>query len=333
MGLIKRAAGFLKDCRKQVSAAHEYSGKPKPVIACDMAGCFIKRGVWPDQYRHMGFAKLNAEQRSGHLTNRVERRIEKALCDQKHYGPVFRNKYCFYRIYKEFFKRPCFRSSSVTPRQIEILFGDNDRFIYKPMEGKGGGGVKIFTKEKLYAEGEDKALRLLRGLPEGVLERMIPQHEALSELYPDAVNPVRVVTVYKNGKCRLVYGTLTLGLDKQYANASSGAIFALIDVKTGEVITDAVDYEHNRCPVHPVTGKTIKGFVIPTWDEVRKMLRRAAAVMPEMGLISWDIAVTPSGPVLIEGNNKGGYYGYQFYEFAEDGADTETAKLFKPYLK
>lgn len=333
MGLMGRMSGFVSGTLGHARAAHDYSGKPTFFVLCDMAGCFIKRGVWPDQYRHMGFAKLNSGQRSGHLTNRVEKKIEKRLCDQKHYGPVFRNKYCFYRLYREFFDRPCFRSKTVSADELDELFGCGERFIYKPMEGKGGGGVKLFSREKLLKDGPEAAVKHLHHLPEGVVERLIPQHEALAALYPKAVNPIRVVTVYHKGRVHRIYGTLTLGLDKRFANASSGAIFALIDVDTGEVTTNAVDYEHNRYETHPVTGRAIKGFVVPMWNKVIELLDRAAAVMPEMGVISWDIAVTPDGPVLIEGNNKGGYYGYQFYEFAEEGIDTETAKYFDPFLK
>ena len=332
MGFIGRVKGFVRGTAENARAAAEYSGRPIFSVLCDMAGCFVFRGVWPDQYRHMGFAKLDAKQRSGHLTNRVERRIERKLCDHRRFGNVFKNKYRFYQTYSDFFGRECFRSETLTEEELEKLWNGGDRFIYKPAEGKGGGGVKVFKRNELPAAGVPFALDMLHGMPKGVVEQMIIQHPDLSALYPDAVNPVRVVTVYKDGVCHRVYGTLTLGRAKEFANASSDALFALIDVDTGRVTTNLVDYEHIKYEKHPTTGMPVKGFVIPMWDKVEELLDKAAAVLPQMGLVSWDIAVTPEGPVLIEGNNKGGYYGYQFYEFAEEGVDTETAKLFKPYL-
>ena len=94
-----------------------------------------------------------------------------------------------------------------------------------------------------------------------------------------------------------------------------------------------MDYSHNDYKTHPTTGVVFKGFVIPMWDKVLSMLGSAAARVPEMRYLSWDIAMTPTGPVLIEGNDEGGFSGFQFYNFARQGVDTKTAKLIKPFLK
>ena len=41
------------------------------------------------------------------------------------------------------------------------------------------------------------------------------------------------------------------------------------------------------------------------------MLKKATALVPEVGYIGWDIAITPTGPIIIEGNTTPGYKYYQ----------------------
>jgi len=41
---------------------------------------------------------------------------------------------------------------------------------------------------------------------------------------------------------------------------------------------------------------------IPHWDEVLRMTAEAHRVLPKFGVIGWDIAITPEGPLIIECN-------------------------------
>ena len=53
---------------------------------------------------------------------------------------------------------------------------------------------------------------------------------------------------------------------------------------------------------HPASGAYLPGFQIPFWPELTACVRRAMDRVPGMGYVGWDIAVTPDGPELIEGN-------------------------------
>ena len=331
MSSIKTLCGYFKDTFAYAGEVHKECGKPTLLVLCDMAFCLVFRGITPAQYRHFGTFVQKPSERGGHLTHSLQNKMQKKYENIPRYGILYRNKYYFYRVYSDFFDRSCYRTDNITADEMRELLSRDGRFIYKPLEGSFGEGVKIYRGTDLGSA--EQAVAFVRGLQPGVLEQLIPQHEALAAMYPDAVNPIRVVTLYKDEVCHYIYGTLTLGVGHEFANASDDALFALIDVKTGEVITDAVDYSHNEYKTHPSTGAAFMGFKIPMWDKVLKMLEKAASRVPEMRYLSWDIAMTPTGPVIIEGNDEGGFTGFQFYNFTKFGVDTKTAKLIKPFLE
>jgi hypothetical protein len=54
---------------------------------------------------------------------------------------------------------------------------------------------------------------------------------------------------------------------------------------------------------HPITGAAVTGRVVPCWPEIAALGVKAHRIVPERVMIGWDVAVTPDGPVLLEGNS------------------------------
>ena len=51
-----------------------------------------------------------------------------------------------------------------------------------------------------------------------------------------------------------------------------------------------------------MAGAAITGTKLPQWDEVRELAARAHRAFSDRVLVGWDIAITPDGPVIVEGN-------------------------------
>ena len=51
------------------------------------------------------------------------------------------------------------------------------------------------------------------------------------------------------------------------------------------------------------TGARIAGVTLPWWSKVLELARKAHRVIPQLQTICWDIGITPSGPVIVEGND------------------------------
>jgi len=73
-------------------------------------------------------------------------------------------------------------------------------------------------------------------------------------------------------------------------------IAALLDIKTGGII-------ENTDSKFPDSSKFPPDFQMPQWNEIVKLSKEAAKVIPQAELVAWSIAVKSNGePELIEGN-------------------------------
>ena len=73
---------------------------------------------------------------------------------------------------------------------------------------------------------------------------------------------------------------------------------------------------------HPDTGATLIGYVLPGWGRVTQLCLAAAKAFPGVRTQSWDVALTPAGPVLLEVNFGGDLNLHQIAH--RRGALTET---------
>ena len=62
---------------------------------------------------------------------------------------------------------------------------------------------------------------------------------------------------------------------------------------------------------HPDTHVKIQGYKIPFVKEAVKMVLEAAKVTPQIRYVGWDVATTPNGPAIIEGNT---YCAHDFWQ-------------------
>ena len=134
-----------------------------------------------------------------------------------------------------------------------------------------------------------------------------------------AVSTVRVVTVNETGTPSVLYTVWKVPSATAMSDNfwQTGSLVSLVDKDTGEVLTarHGGGVETAWVEAHPVTGKQMKGITLPDWDKVTALAVAAHALVPDNGILGWDIALTPDGPVLIECNEN---TGHEFYQLAAD---------------
>ena len=91
-----------------------------------------------------------------------------------------------------------------------------------------------------------------------------------------------------------------------FRDGRTGNLIARIDLVRGELgdswgsASDGVGLA--RVALHPGTGVPFDGFRLPLWEEAKSLVEKAAILFLPMRCLGWDVALTPSGPVLVEAN-------------------------------
>ncbi|MHC4553591.1 MAG: sugar-transfer associated ATP-grasp domain-containing protein, partial [Planctomycetota bacterium] len=88
-------------------------------------------------------------------------------------------------------------------------------------------------------------------------------------------------------------------------NLSAGGIAVGLDIETGR-LSDWGFFKPGfgkRIKTHPDTGFEFADFRLPLFQEACQMVCRLHEMFYGVHSIGWDVAITPSGPTILEGNN------------------------------
>jgi hypothetical protein len=198
---------------------------------------------------------------------------------------------------------------------------DLDKVCFKSVEGWGGHGfelvqlarenagaslVRVRTGEHMAVEQFCRdVLNQAAGESAWVLERFLAQHEQLSRLNPSSLNTLRIWALqYEPGAAKPLLAYLRIGrADAIVDNQSSGGIVVPIDMHTG-TLGAAMDGTPRRqvFPVHPDHGAQIEGVQIPFFAESLALAADSVLAFPGIRFAGVDVAISQSGPTVIELN-------------------------------
>lgn len=306
-GTLMGTLGFAANTLLQVSATvAETTRTPRWRVAIDIMRCAQRWGATPNDYLFFRFFELSERERGTYVVHRISRRLVARYNDVQSVK-YFQDKTLFAERFADLYGRNWAAVSRLDLSALTEFVASKETIIYKPSNLMKAMGV-----EKLNIVDYPSLAALLKYLKEhhggrGIIEDWIIQHSSISAIYSRAVNPVRVITILKDNDCHILNATLTIGNGRDVANASCGDMVAPIELDSGIIAFPAQDETGRIYHEHPATGHEIEGFRIPYWAEIIKLVDQASRVTPEVGYVGWDIAVTPRGPILIEGNHNPGY--------------------------
>lgn len=181
-------------------------------------------------------------------------------------------------------------------------------YILKPRDGKGGREITTLT---LPSDGPDSAqvAARLTGDSDFVLQERVENHPAVASLGVRATLTVRTLTAQDvSGSVVVLRAALRIPSDPDALvdNLHQRGMAAAVDLSTGRLRPAYRLYGTEPFATHPRTGAPIAGLQLPGWDEVRTTALRAHAAFSSHVFIGWDIAITPDGPRVLEGNAQPG---------------------------
>jgi len=199
---------------------------------------------------------------------------------------------------------------------------DFDQVLFaKPRVGRGACGVSLYRRVEAfqYLDRHGKHLQL-GGIVSEIVRRsgrrnimILPRlrnHPALADMASESLITIRAVTCLDE-KLRpelvLAYLRVLTKLEPDWPVEWPITEYAsAIDLRTGRLSAMTGDqpeslwrwHEH-----HPVTGALVTGRPVPCWDQVVALAEQAHRLTSDRVLVGWDIAITPQGPTLLEGNS------------------------------
>ena len=190
----------------------------------------------------------------------------------------------------------------------------NDRRIFvKRFTGGAASGISIFTRKPdggyVDRRGETVSAQMIRKYysKEGyIFERAIVQENELSQFNPDTVNTIRVLT---HGK-KVVAATIRFGGKGAFVdNTAAGGVAVDLDIESGKLGDFGMrEYDLQHYYKHPGSGIAFADHKCSQWPQVKGLVEKVLKVMPYYKSVGFDVATTPSGPVIIEINTGAGIY-------------------------
>lgn len=288
-----------------VGEAHKASGKNRLWLFFDIVQCGFRYGAGYKDYLLCAFYDLNDRQRATYVTRGINNSIVSRLNDPNYYH-IFDNKLDFYRTFAAYLHRDWLDFTKVSETEFEAFVEKHPSVIVKPADASCGIGVEKLDRADypdVKAMYDD-----IRGKGAALVEEVVHQHSEMERLNPGSVNTVRVYTVLAEGEAHAVYACVRMGnSDRPVDNINAGGMYSPVDLETGGVTCAACDKQRIVYEVHPRSGCRIEGFQVPFWKESIALCCEAAHVVPQMGYVGWDVAVTEKGPLFIEANNMPGH--------------------------
>ncbi|MDR1001979.1 MAG: hypothetical protein LBL82_01730 [Oscillospiraceae bacterium] len=176
-------------------------------------------------------------------------------------------------------------------------------YVIKPLDQRWGVGIVFISLQNDIAVSScDSIKQALYGDYKSMLvEEKVKNHTKLAALSKTSLNTLRIITAKtRGGEIVSFFACVRFSCNEgRIDNWSSGGYAANIDIDTGIAQTAIKKEATEPNPVNEIT----KGYTIPFFHEAKIIVEKAHRELFDMKSVGWDVAITPSGPIIIEGND------------------------------
>lgn len=281
------------------------SGKSRSLIILDMVWSSVRHEIAFQDYAEWDFHSLTARERRTYMTSAKSNHLSRRL-NAVEQRPIFADKSLFNQRFRDYIGREYLDLRECGADELVAFVARHSRVVAKVADSLGGNGIDVFTTMGLHDleafRGERLASRQV------LLEQFLVQHPEMMRLNPTSVNTLRIVTYLDEaGVVHTLARVLKMGNGGDVDNFKAGGMYTLLD-EQGVARYPAIDGEDRAFDVHPLTGTPIIGFAVPNWSAVRHLVEAIAHEVPQIRYVGWDIAITPDGAAVVEGNYNTGVF-------------------------
>lgn len=293
--------GSVWERAREASAQH---GKWTPAIVVDMLFSAGFRQVGFQDYIDYDFAILTRRERATFMTHPFSNQLSQRF-DHPDFRHLFQDKIEFDRAFSEHLHREWMVVEPDNADEVRAFTERHGTIVTKEPIGQAGTGV-----HRYHAADVDDWTAFHHGLHdrgELLIEEVIVQHPDLAAVCPGTVNTTRVTAFFDGERTHILAIAQKFGRGAVSDQMSFGGFYTMLD-DDGRAVGPGYDSHGHVHITHPDSGFRIADFQLPMMAEVVAFVDRVARVVPQVQYVGWDIVVTPTGPVLVEGNWGAGVY-------------------------
>lgn len=294
-------SGTIKSIFNIVEKIHNKTHKCRLFLFIDIVYCSVKYGAGPYDYQEFEFYNLNSKERKTYLT-RVKNNAIVRMFNDKEIAKKFDDKVEFNKIFNKYLKRDWLYLDNNYEEFVKFCESKKD-FIAKPVGGSGGEGIELIKVDK---KNYKKTYEYLVSNNKLLIEEKIIQNKKIGMLNKTSVNTFRIVSFFDGKETHILNVVFKIGNGGVTDNFTSGSMYTF--VRDGKIIVPAIDRDDNIFYEHPISKINIVGYEIPNYDKAIDLVKECAKKVPEVKYVGWDVAITDSDAVVIEGNCFPGVY-------------------------
>lgn len=271
-------------------------------LRTDMLFCYFAYGFTPVEYFSFSLEGKDRIFRESFLSDR-QRVLYRLKMNHTISAWIFEDKMKTYELYHDYYYRDAI---SIEKPDDFIKFQEyihkHPIFVKKEVKLSLGQSVGLVDSAKSNLTEKELFDSLIKH-GKTILEEKIEQSKELAAFNTSSVNTVRVVSFYTKHGVKVPFCTLRTGRPGAFVdNGGAGGIQAGIDYNTGVVYSDGFDELGGIYAIHPGSNTAFKGYRLPDWQDLQKLIVELAEKVPKIKYIGWDMAHTKNGWVMVEGN-------------------------------
>jgi len=320
-----------------ISKESQRRNRSSIAIIIEMMRLYLKNSIGPNYYLQAGMADQNMswDYKCSHISDKQYHAALDKL-NPRPYRKITQHKLSE-KSFLQFSRIPCadfigflepvkgfdVKGRNLTnEKQLSTLLLDyvDQTICIKIPEGFGGEGFfagTLFLDSgtlKIKALDENEALTISQVLDryrkviasEGLLfESFIEQHESFAQFNPSSVNTLRVWVLQTGDKVEVIGTYIRIGRAGNLTdNGGGGGIMCPVNLVTGVLdkgLTTSTPFRE-EFEQHPDHQAQIYGVQLPFWHDILACAENTLKKLPYTKFAGLDVAMTTSGPLIIEVN-------------------------------
>ena len=186
-------------------------------------------------------------------------------------------------------------------KAIKILYNIGEVVIKPSLDTSSGMNVKILNIENGVDIISNKSIEeiLKKYNKNFVVQEKIKPHKDFANLYPTAINTIRINSYICDGEVYIAPIVLRLGRNNSIVdNAHAGGIAVGVN-KEGKLMKYAFSQDGEKFDKHPNTNIIFENYHLPKIKEMIEFTKKNHYRFLHMGIVAWDLTVDENNNIVV----------------------------------